>query len=393
VSLHGLVKGLLRIGCEPMVLLASSNPYVSRFRNLGMPVVTMDVRQGQGVTYSAPIEQVRSSTLADWARRTGPAAAIWHGGGSFLRFWRRMLPQALEIRRRSLQLRAELIHCNDALSISRAAVIGARLARLPCICHVRRFDRLGRFERWLARYVDQFIFISRAVQHQFAAQGATAKGQRVVHNGVDLEEFPLGVDGEAVRRELGMTGDGPVVGIVGRLVGWKGHHVFLRALAQVAEAVPNVRGLIVGGAEVTNPYLAEELEQLSDALGLRRSVHFTGHRQDVARMVAAMDVLTHTSTAPEPFGRVLIEGMAMGKPLVASASGAVPEIVLDGETGLLVQPGDSQAFAAAITSLLRDPDRATLLGAAGRRRVEQRFTLAHHVRQVRQVYGDMLGDR
>ena len=163
VSLYGLVKELQGVGCEPMVLLASSNPYVSRFRDLGTPVFTMDVRQGQGVIYPAPIEQVRSSSLGDWVRRTGPAAAMWHSAGFWLRFWRRLLPQAREISERSRQLRAELIHCNDALSISRAAILGARLAGLPCICHVRRFDHLGRFERWLTRSVSQFIFISQVI--------------------------------------------------------------------------------------------------------------------------------------------------------------------------------------------------------------------------------------
>jgi glycosyltransferase involved in cell wall biosynthesis len=106
-----------------------------------------------------------------------------------------------------------------------------------------------------------------------------------------------------------------------------------------------------------------------------------------------MDILAHTSTAPEPFGRVLIEGMAMARPVIASADGGVPEIVLHGETGLLVPPGDVAALAESMVSLLQDPERAAALGRAGRQRVEAHFTTEQYVRQVQEVYGVVLGDR
>ena len=393
VSLYCLVKGLLGSPYKPLVLLASQNPYGERFRALGAEVFTLDVRQGQREAFAAPVERLRSGSFADWMRRTGPAAAIWHGGGFWLRFWCRILPQARQVSRLAQTHQVRLIHCNDAVSISRIGVLAAKLAKLPCVCHARRFDRLGRFERWLARSVDHFIFISGAVERQFLEQGVRPGRRRVVHNALDLEDFPLHLDGRAVRQELGLRPEAPVVGIVGRLVDWKGHDIFLRALARVAEALPSVQGLVVGGSEVSCPHLPQELRLLTASLGLEGSVHFVGHRQDVARMLAAMDVLTHTSIAPEPFGRVLIEGMAMARPVVASAAGGVPEIVLDGETGLLVEPGDVEGTAEALLSLLRNPERAAALGRAGRRRVEEHFTLQHHARQVQEVYGAVLGDR
>ena len=393
VSLHCLVKGLRESPYTPLVLLSSNNPYVPNFRALGVDVFTMGTRQGQGDTFAAPVERVRSVAFAAWIRRTGPAAAIWHSGGFWLRFWQRILPQARRVRDLAKAQQVQLVHCNDAVSISRLGILAARLARLPCICHVRRFDRLGHFERWLARSVDYFIFNSGVVQQQFLGQGERPARQRVVHNGLDLDDFPLDLDGKAVRRELGLEPDAPVVGIVGRLVGWKGHDLFLRALAQVAESLPDVQGLIVGGPEVSCPHLPQELKQLAGSLGLGEAVHFTGHRQDVARMLAAMDILVHASIAPEPFGRVLIEGMAAAKPVVASTGGAVPEIVLDGETGLLVPPGDVKGFAEAVLFLLQDPARSAALGRAGRRRVEMCFTAERHVRQVQEVYGAVLGDR
>jgi len=393
MSLYCLVKGLQGSSYVPLVLLASCNPYVPRFRALGIEVFTMDVRQGQGEVFAAPLERMRHSSFAGWVRRTRPMAAIWHGGGFWLRLWRRIWPQARQVRDLAKAQGVQIIHCNDAISISRIGVLAARLAGLPCVCHARRFDRLGLFERWLVSAVDYFIFISQAVRQQFLDQGGRPARQRVVYNGLELDDFPSDLDGKAVRRELGLKPDAPVIGIVGRLVEWKGHDLFLRALRQVAEARPGVQGLVVGGAEVTSPHLPQELKRQAASLGLGEAVHFTGHRQDVARMLAAMDILAHTSIAPEPFGRVLIEGMAAAKPVVATASGAVPEIVLDGETGLLVPPGDVERLADAMLSLLRVPARAAELGRAGRRRVETYFTAEHYVRQVQEVYEVVLGDR
>ncbi len=393
MSLYCLVKGLRGSPYTPLVLLASGNPYVPRFRALGVDVFTMDVRQGQGDTYAAPVERARDSTFADWIRRTGPAATVWHSGGFWLRFWRRILPQARQVRDLARTHEVRLIHCNDAVSISRIGILAARLAGIPCICHVRGFDRLGRFEHWLADSVDHLIFISGAIQRQFLEQRQQTARQRVVHNGLNLDGFPPDLDGKAVRWELGLQSEKPVIGIVGRLVEWKGHEVFLGALARVAETYPDAQGLVVGGPVVSSPLLPQQLKRLAASLGLSEAVHFTGHRQDIARLLAAMDILAHTSTAPEPFGRVLIEGMAMARPVIASADGGVPEIVLHGETGLLVPPEDVGAFAESMVSLLQDPERAAALGRAGRQRVEAHFTTEQYVRQVQEVYGVVLGDR
>jgi len=393
VSLYHLVRGLRESAYTPLVLLASGNPYVPRFRALGVDVLTMDVRQGRGDIYAAPVESARGSAIADWIRRTRPLAAIWHGGGFWLRFARRILPEARKVGDLARAHQVHLIHCNDAVSISQIGILGARLAGLPCVCHARRFDRLGWFEKWLARSVDHFIFISGALQRDFLHQARSAAPHRVIHNGLDLDDFPADLDGRVARQELGLRVDGAVVGIVGRLVGWKGHDVFLRALARVASKQPQVQGLIVGGPEVNSPHLPRQLRQLAASLDLGEAVHFAGHRDEIGPAIAAMDILAHTSTEPEPFGRVLIEGMAMSKPVVASAAGGVPEIIIDGETGLLVTPGDVDALAEALLSLLQDPHRAAVLGSAGRRRVEDLFTIQRHVHQVQQVYGVALGDR
>jgi len=393
VSLYGLVRELQQSEYEPQVLLASCNPNVNRFRQLPVQVHTLDVRQGVGQTYAGPVEGLRRSSVAARLRHSHLLAPAWHSGGNIVRLWRRTLPWARRVRELASQESTRLIHCNDTLSVSQIGILAARQANLPCICHVRRFDQFGPFERWLAGSVQHIVFNSRATRQHLVDQGGTLLPLSVVHNGISLEEFSQQTEGQELRDELDIPADAPVVGILGRLVEWKGHSLYLQAMTQVKQIIPNVHGLIVGGPEVTNPRLGEELKAQATSLGIDQQVRFAGHRTDIAQVLASMDVLAHTSTAPEPFGRVLIEAMAMGLPVVASDAGGVPEIVIPGETGFLVPLGDAQGTASAILDLLKNPDHARKMGASGRRRVESHFTMQHHVNQITAIYRELLGDQ
>jgi glycosyltransferase involved in cell wall biosynthesis len=178
--------------------------------------------------------------------------------------------------------------------------------------------------------------------------------------------------------------------MVGRLESWKGHAVFLKALALVKDAVPRVRGIIAGDSVPHEPGYRASLEALQKGLDLQERVTFCGHRADVPAVMSALDVLVLASTSPEPFGRVLIEAMAAGKPVVATGAGAVPEIIQDGEQGLIVAPGDPGALAEAVIRLLSDPGLARTMGQKGRLRVEERFEVRQYVDGVQAVYRELL---
>jgi glycosyltransferase involved in cell wall biosynthesis len=166
--------------------------------------------------------------------------------------------------------------------------------------------------------------------------------------------------------------------------------VFLRALAQVRRAVPRAKGIVVGGSVPYEPGYRDQLLALGQALGLSGNVAFHDYRPDVPRLMSALDVLVLPSVSPEPFGRVLIEAMAAGKPVVATDAGATPEVIDDGEQGLLVPANDAQSMAAAVTRLLLDSSLATSMGQKGRRRVEARFTAQHYVDGVQAIYREVL---
>jgi glycosyltransferase involved in cell wall biosynthesis len=247
---------------------------------------------------------------------------------------------------------------------------------------------LNGFDRTLGRFVASFIYISRAVAENYTSQGISPSKGAVIHNAVDLNEYSQTYDALSVRSEFGWTSGEPLVGIVGRLDWWKGHEYFLQAMALVRKQLPNARGLIVGQVDSTprGEIYVRKLESLARALRLEDRLIFTGFRPDVPRIMSALDVVVLGSAEPEPFGRVVIEGMAAGKPVVATAAGGVLDIVEDGFNGLLVPRRDSQAMAEAILSILLDKEKAARMGQAGRQTVIGKFSLEHHVDAVQKLY-------
>lgn len=294
---------------------------------------------------------------------------------------------ALALARVARRERVALVHSN-VMRASFYAAPATRLAGRPLVWHVRDIHGEGWYLRLMCRLAAHAIAISRAV----AAPIPCASRTSIVYNGLDLAGFEL-ADGRRFRAESGLSPEQPLVGIVGRLVQWKGQRDFLDAAARVLQRHPETRFAVVGDALFTSDHDERaDLRRYAERLGIAGSVLFTGHRDDVTDVMAGLDLLVHCSIA-EPFGRVLIEGMAARCPVVAYADGGVPEIVEDGITGLLVPPRDTQALANAIDALLDDPVRRVTMGEAGRQRVAERFTAAATARQVEAIYDDILKNR
>lgn len=273
----------------------------------------------------------------------------------------------------------------------KAAVIGA-LSRLatgkPVIWHLRDILTGDHFSRLNVRVaiaianalVDRIIANSAATRAAFIASGGSAAKCAVVYNGIDALPFAAVTDeAMAALRPVLAVGDAPIVGVFSRIAGWKGQHVLLEALARL----PGFRAILVGDAlfPEDEAYLAH-LRRQCDALGLGGRVHFLGFRRDVPALLKLCDVVAHTSTAPEPFGRVIVEAMLAGRPIVASAAGGVPEIIEAGRTGLLVPPGDPEALAAALARMRTEPGLAAGLAAAAKADALARFSLPSMLRQI-----------
>lgn len=233
---------------------------------------------------------------------------------------------------------------------------------------------------------------SEATAAAFGQRGGRLKKVRVVYNGIDSAPFDAVTDADAraVRGELGAE-LGPLVGMFGRFHPWKGQHQLVEALPHL----PGVHAVFVGDALFGEEAYVEEVKRSARDLGVADRVHLLGFRADVARLMRAVDIVIHASVAPEPFGRVIVEAMLARRPVVATNAGGVPEIVVDGVTGILIEPGNPRALAAGVAALLERPDRRTAMGQAGYERARRHFSLdgmhAAVARELEEVAGTRTG--
>lgn len=213
----------------------------------------------------------------------------------------------------------------------------------------------------------------------------------VVYPGVELRKFDPGalpVPAEA-RRRLGIPPDVPVVGIVGRLQRWKGIHTLIDAMPRIRARVPKAICLVVGGEHTDEPDYPGFLRERIAALGLKDHTVLTGLQRNVPEWVQAMDVVVHASEN-EPFGLVVIEAMAMGKPLAASNVGGPLEVIRDGVDGVLWQMGDAEALAEAVIRYFEFPDFARQVGEAGKTRAAE-FSVERYVERMATTLREFLG--
>lgn len=318
--------------------------------------------------------------------------------GTYLRLLTSGAAAVVRMQRVIREMDAQIVHTNGM----KAHVLGglaARLRRVPVVWHVRDFFPVGGqgfLLHWLARSLPiRIIANSGATAAQFFGSPRLEAKVRCIPNGVDVTAFTPGYKRGRARREWGIPENTPLVGMVAHLTPWKGHRTFLRAASRVAAELPETRFVLVGGdlygTDGHHGY-RDELAGLAGTLGLGRQLVFAGACEDVREVLADLDVVVHPPSQPEPFGRVLIEAMAMGRPVVASRVGGIPEVVEEGKTGVLVPPDDPEALAVAVVGLLKAPDLRASMGMAGRRRVEDLFTAEQHAVRVAAVYDEVLTD-
>ena len=198
---------------------------------------------------------------------------------------------------------------------------------------------------------------------------------RLFHWGTPITEVPSD-EAQGARAELGVPDGAVLLGSFGRLQHWKGQDLFVAAAAEVAHSRPQSRFVVVGGSVFgLEPEFFERLKRDASEQGLGDRLQFTGFRQDVARLMAACDVVCHTSRVPEPFGLVIVEAMAQGRPVIAIRGGGPSEIIESDEDGILIPPEDSRALAQAMIALIDSLERRRMLGDRGRRLVATRFSI------------------
>jgi len=284
------------------------------------------------------------------------------------------------------RLAPDVVHLHTATAHTLGAP-AARRARVPAVVASRRTafppnrSRLNRLR--YTRWVDRVVAVSGGARDALLQAGVPAGQVTVIHSAVDCRECRP-ADRSRARLELGLPQRVPIVGAVGRLAPDKGHHLLLEAAGRISETYRDVLFLICGdGAQ------AAALRRQAHDAGLGDRVHFLGHLDDVRPVLAALDVFVLPSLQ-EGLGVALLEAMAMARPAVASRVGGIPDALEHDVTGLLAPPGDAQALADAILSLLANPDSRSRMAAAARARVMAHFTPEAMVAHTEALYFGLL---
>lgn len=343
-----MIRAMDRAAFEPVVVLPQPGPLDEAYRALGVEVRYLSLRLPG-----------RRSPLRQQLRRLVAGT-------------RGMASLAALIDREQI----DLVYCNSLLALPGA--LAARAAGRPCVVHSGELYDRPRLVADLLYHTAgalaaRIIVSSETVRRRFPAWCRSRV--HTIYNGIDLSRFRPDLSGARLRRECGFAPDAPVAGFVGRLVPWKGPDRFLQACARVAQACPQARFLLVGSMLAGYEDYAASLQHVAAAPDLRERVALRLNRTDVPAHLAAMDVFVHASVRPEPFGIVVIEAMAAGRPVIASAAGGVLEIIDRPEAGVLVPPGDVEGLAQAMLALLGDRARRARLGAVGRRLALERYDI------------------
>jgi glycosyltransferase involved in cell wall biosynthesis len=356
IALLRLIPGLQKYRAH--VILAEEGPIKTRFEDAGISVEVL------------PMDP---ATLNLGRERLDRGPSLRQVGSS--------LSYALRLRRRLRELDPAVVHANS-LKSGYYGLAAARLAGVPFVWHVR--DRLAtdympdlacRMTRTAVRYGSHGVVANSRVTLGTLGPARAGQPREVVYDPYRRDTPPT--------RPVG-DGSTVTVGLVGRISPWKGQDVFLRAMAELRASVPGLRARIIGDVLFDEADYAAGLHDLAAGLGLEDILEWRGFRSDVEAELAELDVLVHCSTIPEPFGMVVVEGMAAGLPVVASSIGGPTEVIQDGEDGMLVAPNDPGAMAAAIAKLLTG-DTAGRLGAAAQESAK-RFTPELAGAQVEALY-------
>ena len=280
--------------------------------------------------------------------------------------------------------RVDLVHTHSSVD-SWLATVAAKSLRLPVVRSRHVTIPILKRRALIYRLADHVITTGEAVAAHVRRVGIPAERISAISAGIDTTRFHPGVSGKPVREELGLAADGLVVGLVANVRGSKGHAVFLEAARDVLRAHPDARFLIVGDGVGF-----DDVRRRVREMGLEPRVIMTGFRRDIPEVMAALNVLVLPSTKSEATSQVIPQALAVGTPVAAAATGGIPEIVRDGETGRLVEPGNAPALARAILSLLDDPERARDMALAGQALIRSHYSADVSMTATTDVYRSLL---
>jgi glycosyltransferase involved in cell wall biosynthesis len=351
-ALLALMKALDPARYRPAAVVLDEGPLTDRLRQEGIPVEVVRI---------GPWRKAKTWPFIPWR--------VW----KIARFCRRQ--------------GAALIHANDFWAAPWAVAASRLAARLPVVASVRNCPEPKRVRRYWLHRVDRIHVISRAIRADFGGFPELQNKIRLINSGVDLSRFESAQPG-SFRSSVGVGAGSFLVTQAAHVSRRKNQMMLVEALGLLKEFEPRVEVALVGGAK-EDEYLASILRR-AEELGVADRLHAVGFRDDMPAVYAESNLVALVSV-DEGLGLVAAEGMAAGKPVVGTRVGGIPEVVVDGETGLLVEPGDAAALAGAIRKLAADPELRVRMGEGGRKRATELFSAPRLALGMMELYDSLLG--
>lgn len=289
------------------------------------------------------------------------------------------------------RFKADLIHANNEPLCNRAALLVGKVLKIPTVCHVRGDQDGSRLMKWAYGLPDHFTpvsnWVSKSIQNKL---DVPPEKITVIYDGLELEKLDTTRDGSIFRSQFNIPQESFTVGLVGLLIPWKGQEIFLDAAAILKEKIPKLKMVIIGGTPDDCVPFEQMLRRRVEDEKLEETIIFTGHTIDMPAVYNGLDVVVSASTSPEPLGTVVIESMAMRRPLIGPNHGGAAEMMEHEKTGLLFEPGNAEDLARTISQFHDSMELRENLGKAAREKALKMFAVEEHVRHVQNVYAALL---
>lgn len=385
-SLLFLIEGLNKNNYEPIVAFYHNNYLIPRYEKAGCKIFLINKHQPLDIFWKFPALRKISKVLPAILMAV-PLKIIQKIINFFLTFFFPLFNCLLILRKEKI----DLVHLNNTLRRPHEWILASILNNTKIIAHERGINNyFSTQEIFLAHYLSAIVCISDAVRNNLLGKGFSEKKLFRIYNALDPNKFLIHKKKEEVLKEFQVANGQPLIGIVGNIKEWKGQETVIRALKYVRSDYPDIRCLIIGDASNSDQYYLDHLKTIVTNEGFKDVVIFTGPRRDVSDIVNCLAILIHASIEPEPFGRALLEGMALKKPIISTRIGAPLEIVIDGITGILVSPGNPEEMAVAIQKLLADHHLMEEMGKAGYERLLNEFGLRKNIELTESLYSTVL---
>lgn len=379
-SLLYLVSGLDKAKYDPIVVFHDEHALLPQYHAAGIRTLIIPA-------YKPAIYQIEHVPPGvGWLVR--PCRDVFQKA---VNFSKGLVGRAFYYARLLRELDIDIVHLNNSIVRNNDWMLGAMLARVPCMTHERGINgHYPLLARALGRHMKAIVCISNAVRDNLKEHSIDSGNLVTIYNGIDPGVVSVSSEAADILRCQGINPGTRVVGVIGNIKFWKGQETMIRALPLILQDVPYLVCLFVGDTAPADRAYHDHLLRLAGELGVTENIRFTGYTRNVADFINAMEIVIHTSVEPEPFGRVLIEAMAMSKPVVGARGGAVTEIVEEGRTGLTFTPGDPSSLAEMVRRLLLSPEKAVAMGRNGRARLDSEFDIRTNVRKTQEIYDSLM---